>query len=96
MVSESKKEHKCWFIAKSYGYGMVPISWEGWLATLALVLLLLGSAYVNGIFEPEAMTEKDVVRYLLDVALFAGLFLVLFEKKTKGGLKWYWGNRDDV
>jgi hypothetical protein len=30
-----------WFAPKAYGYGFTPITWEGWLATLVFVLLVV-------------------------------------------------------
>jgi len=88
--------NKYWFKPKKYGYGFFPISWEGWLATFILVVLVLLSAYVNNFFcgnsEKEVVLEaKNGFRFLLDVLMISGLFTVLFKDKVKHGLQWRWG-----
>ena len=81
---------KFWFRPKRLGYGFAPISWEGWLATLTLIILLLLSAYTNGIWEEE-VSSKDEIRLLLDVIILACLFTVLYKDKVDGGLRWrFW------
>lgn len=36
---------KPWFAVKRYGYGVgLPISWKGWLALSAYLLVMIGSA----------------------------------------------------
>lgn len=84
---------KYWFKPKKYGYGVYPISWEGWLATLLLIGLLFASAYINNFFEPtaEIVTIKNGLQFLLDVVILAGLFMLLITGKVNGELKWRWG-----
>ncbi len=79
-----------WFKPKTYGWGFIPVSWEGWLMTLALVGVLLMSAKTNGFFT-ENVTEYQVMRFLLDLLFIIGVFSYFAEKKTKGTLKWRWG-----
>ena len=35
-----------WFKPKRYGYGATPITWEGWVFTLAIMLVILGSGWL--------------------------------------------------
>ncbi|MDP7477394.1 MAG: hypothetical protein QF442_03020, partial [Candidatus Peribacteraceae bacterium] len=60
---------KYWFQPKSYGYGFYPISWEGWLATLVLLIMILLSGWANGIFSEIGATAEGGVRFILDVFL---------------------------
>jgi hypothetical protein len=82
--------NKYWFKPKDYGYGYVPISKEGWIATLILVLIGLLLAYVNNFFSPLKITFFDGIIFLIEIIVLGFLFLKLFEKKCKGKLKWNW------
>jgi len=81
---------KYWFKPKSYGYGFHPTSWEGWVATLILMGLLLILAYVNGFFAPK-ITTKEGLRFLFDTLIVCGVFTTLFKDKVEDGLQWRWG-----
>lgn len=83
-----RKKH--WFVPKTYGWGFVPVSWEGWFMTLVLIVVLFLSAKVNGFFT-EQVTEYQVIRFLLDLLFAIGTFSYFAEKKTNGELKWRWG-----
>ncbi len=79
---------KYWFKPKKYGYGTYPITWQGWLATLGLCILIIVSCYVN---IPAIETLKGWLRFILDVIILAILFLILFKEKTDGEIRWRWG-----
>ena len=83
---------KYWFKPKRYGWGFMPVTWEGWMATLVLVALIFLSAYVNKIGS-ENMTSENILRCVLDILILGGLFTVLCKDKLEGGLKWRWGNK---
>lgn len=85
------KSHKYWFIPKPYGYGCVPISWEGWVLTFVYVLCLLGSAYAYSFFSPQYLTWSSAIQFVLDIAIFTTLFLMLAKRRVRGGLQWRWG-----
>ena len=38
---------KGWFGPKAMGYGVTPASWQGWLATMLLVALAVGTRFVR-------------------------------------------------
>ena len=43
----SEHERTYWFAAKSYGLGWtLPITWQGWLAVLAYLMLLISTLIV--------------------------------------------------
>jgi len=81
---------KYWFKPKRYGWGFYPISWEGWLATLGLLGMVLISAYVNNFFT-SAITAQDGFSFLFDLVVVIALSSVVFDGKTKGSVKWRWG-----
>jgi hypothetical protein len=71
-----------WFRPKLFGWGAVPVTWEGWAATFGLVLLSLPIAW---------LIETRSMAY---VALFAPLvigFVWLCWTMTDGEWRWRWG-----
>jgi hypothetical protein len=84
---------KYWFKPKRYGYGFYPVSWEGWLATLGLVFIILLSGCSNNFFIEPGPTKEQSIRFFLDIVIIASLATLLFEKKMQETLKWRWGKR---
>ena len=84
---------KYWFKPKRYGFGFFPISWEGWLCTFGLVVLILLSGISNHIFTETQPTLEHGIRFLLDIFIFSGLATYFFEKRMKEPLQWRWGHR---
>jgi hypothetical protein len=84
--------NKYWFEPKTYGYGYVPISTEGWIATFIVIILALGLAYLNNFFNPIKLNFLNSILFLLEIVTLSFAFLKLFEKRCKGKLSWKWGN----
>ena len=85
--------NKYWFKPKTYGYGYVPISVEGWIATLFLILIGLSIAYLNNFFNPANLTWSNALIFVSSVIVLGFVFLKLFKKKSDGGLKFNWGKK---
>lgn len=85
------KNNKYWFRPKSFGYGLTPISWEGWLCTLALVGIIIGLAYVNNFFEGSEPKETDACFFVGEVFIVSFLFLYFGKDRTDGKITWNWG-----
>lgn len=85
-------KNKYWFKPKRYGYGVYPVSWEGWLATLMLLGVLIFLAYLNGFFDNPEKTENTTF-FLFEAITCAFVFIALFKDKTEGELKWHWGEK---
>lgn len=88
-------EKKHWFVPKNYGWGLMPVSWEGGIVTLFFVVLLLAYAeYGYGLFTANVeMAVADYVRYVFDVAVSVFIFMFAAKGRTKGEVRCYWGNR---
>jgi hypothetical protein len=84
--------NRYWFRQKRFGFGATPITREGWLATLAFLIVVL--ALDAGIIL-TARTDLQATAMLI-VAVFAviGLFFWFASTKTEGGWRWRWGRRD--
>lgn len=94
------KSKKGWFVPKPYGYGLVPVTWQGWMMTLVLIILIFASAYANGILDAgfyeatdKNMFNRSLVGFWIDMILLIGVFLFFAEKKTVGEIKWNWGKK---
>ena len=82
---------KYWFAQKRYGYGLTPCSWEGWLITLGLVVWLVLVALFT---LQRYQTKLSLVIFIIIVALSSAFFLWATRSRTKGKLKWRWGEED--
>ncbi|MDG2534649.1 hypothetical protein P6144_13385 [Sphingomonas sp. HITSZ_GF] len=71
-----------WFRPKRFGFGAVPVTWQGWAATFAFGALL--GLIVN------FATHRDRIWFVLLVPLIGG-FLWLIATKTDGDLGFRWG-----
>jgi hypothetical protein len=75
-----------WFAPKRYGYGVgLPISWQGWLLTIAFVAITIG---LSG-----ALHDRPI-RLIAAVVPVAVTFLVISARTTRGGWRWRWGDED--
>lgn len=89
---------KYWFRPKPFGYGFMPITWEGWLATMILIGLVVLSAYTNGIIPENAEAEptiREALRFVFDISILISVFTALMRDKVRGGLRWMWGWNDE-
>lgn len=89
---------KYWFTPKTYGRGFVPISWEGWLFTLFLLVLVAVAMIRNGLRLPGFPLEYDVnalqmVSFVFDIVLIVFALSWFMEKKCDGEVKWRRGNK---
>lgn len=71
-----------WFRPKLFGWGAVPVTWQGWAATLLLILLALPVAYLG--------ETRHVAYMVLIVPLIIG-YVWLCWTRTDGEWRWRWG-----
>ena len=84
------KHDGAWFAAKRFGYGAgLPIAWQGWALTGGYLALLA----IIGWLDRQADGRVRIIGFALFVASTA-TFLSVLKKRTAGGWKWRWGNRD--
>ena len=83
-----------WFRPRRYGYGATPATWEGWVLTLAAVLLIAVSIVALNLL----VDKSNVVAWLAWAAIVAGaaFWLVHFSRRrTDGEWRWRWGDGPD-
>ena len=81
-----------WFKPRRYGIGVTPSSWEGWLATVACVVLMILDTYVV----PRLVRDPQQGLGLAMLGLVAvlGGFIWLAQARTDGDWRWRWGEDD--
>ena len=80
---------KYWFRQKSFGYGATPNTWQGWLFTLAGVLLVTSIVVFSHRIGDE---ETRALWIVLGVAVVLLPFCLIAYVKTEGGWRWRWGD----
>lgn len=83
LLRYNMKFNKYWFVPKKYGYGATPSTWEGWLFTFFIILLIILDAYL---FIGRAPMVYFTLFFLIIV-----IFILVGMRKTKGSWKWRWG-----
>lgn len=80
-----------WFAPKQYGYGLTPVSWQGWLATVIFTaIVLLGGIPIHFLAIHQ---YAQVVLFIGWVALCSVLFMYWAKPKTNGAMRWRWGGK---
>ncbi len=77
---------KKWFTMKHHGWGWVPISWEGWAVTAALVWYIFNISI--GIDKTEAVPPIWWTKLIIGV----GIFIFIAYKKGPSP-RWRWDKK---
>lgn len=76
-----------WFKRKTYGFGWVPVTWQGWVVILVYVVFLF--LILNMI---DTSTDTLTWKKLVSVALLSvGLIVICYKKGEKP--RWQWGKK---
>jgi hypothetical protein len=84
-----------WFRPKRYGYGATPVTWQGWVATLASALVI-ATINVSLVLTVRHDWPLDwMLAALLGLDVLAVVFLIMVtRRKTEGEWRWRWGDAD--
>ncbi len=86
--------NRYWFRQKSRGIGATPTTWEGWLASLVFLVVVLA---MNGAIITLAPTNRVAAAWFVGgVLIVIVLFCLFAAAKTEGGWRWRWGRGDRV
>lgn len=80
-----------WFKRKLFGWGWVPVTWQGWLITLIYTLLILLFAAT---IDNDSPAREVFFTFLLPVLLLTIAFIRI-AIKTGEQPRWQWGLKDD-
>jgi len=75
-------KRKYWFKRKTFGWGWVPATWQGWLVLVVWSLLF---TFTMVIFDHEWLKNLIISLILTGILIF-----ICFKKGEKP--KWRWGN----
>jgi hypothetical protein len=79
-----------WFRPKRYGYGATPVTWEGWVVTLGVAVVVAGSIVAMNVL----VDRSNAVAWLLWAVIVAAVtywFVALSRRRTEGEWRWRWG-----
>lgn len=85
------KSTKYWFKRRRYGWGFIPVTWQGWVAVggYVIIVVALVPAFLDA---PEANAAREAGFFVLFLTLAtAGLILLSLNKGPKP--KWRWGSK---
>jgi len=82
-----------WFRQKRYGYGATPVTWEGWVFTVAAAVIVGVGLYAlsngHGPLGTAGMMSWWIGLIVVVVTLIGTV--VVTKAKTEGGWQWRWG-----
>ena len=77
---------KIWFKRKTYGWGWTPATWEGWVAVLVYIVIVIGLVLR---LDPTE-TTLPIRTFLLPLGIATVLLLALSWYKGESP-RWQWG-----
>jgi hypothetical protein len=79
-----------WFKPRQFGYGATPITWQGWVLSLAgMIVVVAATAWLTTL---TAVDPRFWLALVIDAAVIAAL-LIVSRRKTDGEWRWRWGGR---
>lgn len=82
-----------WFKRRRYGYGWIPVTWQGWLlVALLIVVIALGAPFMLG--PEDEITIAQLIRFAMFLAVTVSLFIFITAMHAPKA-KWRWGKSPD-
>ncbi len=78
---------KYWFRAKWYGWGWTPATWQGWVITIAYILLLV---FLANTLATVATPAQIILKFALPASILTAAFIYIAYKKGEKP-HWQWG-----
>ena len=92
MAKHQKESVNYWFKRRRYGWGWVPITWQGWVALIAFIGIVIAAAAIQLPAKPEQPSEDELIRFLIIFTL-AVLILVAICMAKGPAPHWRWGKK---
>jgi hypothetical protein len=83
-----------WFRPKRYGYGATPVTWEGWLATVAAAGVVAGSIVAMNVWVDRSNLGAWVI-WAGVLAVLILYFVQFCRRRTDGEWQWRWGENSN-
>ncbi|MEX0791171.1 MAG: hypothetical protein WD178_10390 [Actinomycetota bacterium] len=85
------KTTKYWFKRRRYGYGFMPVTWQGWAAVVGYMIVVIGMASAF-LVAPEEVAAKEAGFFaIFFVTATSGLILLSLSKGPRP--RWRWGSK---
>lgn len=82
-----------WFRAKRYGWGWVPVTWQGWLIIGAHIAIIGSGAYI--LFDGLTTTNTQLALFFVWTFLWTmPVMYICFRKGEEP--RWRWGGKDEA
>jgi hypothetical protein len=78
-----------WFKPKRYGYGAVPVTWQGWALTLGTVLAMVAVSLYLRQTQPHSWALALLIAFDIGALI---ILAIVARSKTDGGFRWRWGD----
>lgn len=88
--TQKSKTRKYWFKRRRYGWGWMPVTWQGWLAIGVFTAVVISAAYQFGT-EP-APASNDLLRFFASI-VGAVVGMLLLGYLTGPEPRWRWGKK---
>ena len=89
MTNDKKQTY--WFKRRRYGYGWTPVTWQGWLAVVVFLAIVLSSASILEAAERNTYSSDMLLYYALIAVAVLLLLAISFIKGPSP--KWRWGSK---
>jgi hypothetical protein len=76
-----------WFKPRDKGYGATPVTWEGWVVTVAAMVVVVMSSLLVPLLADG--TYWGLAALVIDVLVIVAL-LIVGKRKTDGEWRWRW------
>jgi hypothetical protein len=87
-IQKENKNKKLWFRRKRYGWGWVPVSWEGWLIIFVYVVALLSN--FQTIDAVQYSSSDTLINFAPRFIILTVILIIICRVKGEKP-KWSWG-----
>lgn len=92
MAKEQKQLATYWFKRRRYGWGWVPVTWQGWTTIVGFLGIIIVAAATQLPAKPEQPSNNELVNFF--VIFMVALLLLLIISIAKGPAPhWRWGKK---
>lgn len=85
-----KKSNPLWFKRKTYGWGWVPSSWQGWATVIIYVCLVVGNFYR---IDAISHSGSDTLISFIPETIILTIILIAICLKKGEPPRWQWGRQ---